>query len=184
MACRPSRTPEAIAQVRRLAELRIWGRSLERAAAAAEQVSAKLGIAAQPFDDVRAAIAGAEIICTTTAARDPILFGETVPDGAHVNLVGSSAAHAAEADPELVARARFFVESRESLDKYGEFQRAKAAGLVSDDHVAGEIGEVMLGTAPGRTSASEITVYKSVGHAVQDLAAAAYLFERLSRDGD
>jgi ornithine cyclodeaminase len=175
---------EAIAAIRPLAEIRIWGRSLERATAAAAALKAKLGVAAQPFDDVRAAIADAEIICTTTAARDPILFGETVPDGAHVNLVGSSAAHAAEADSELVRRSRFFVESRESLDKYGELQRASAAGLIGDNHVAGEIGEVMLGIRPGRTSASDVTVYKSVGHAVQDLAAAAYLFERLRGEGD
>lgn len=174
----------AIAAVRPLSEIRVWGRSSERASAAAAEMTASLGVAAKPFDDVRRAVADAEIICTVTGSREPILFGGAVPAGAHVNLVGSSAAHAAEADSDLVRRSRFFVESRESLDKYGEFQRAKAAGLVADDHVAGEIGEVMLGSAPGRSSPREITVYKSVGHAVQDLAAAAFLFERLRSHGD
>jgi ornithine cyclodeaminase len=170
---------EAIAAVRPLTEIRIWGRSLERAAAAAEQVGARLRITARPYDDVGAVIADAEIICTTTAARDPILAGDAVPTGAHVNLVGSSAAQAAEADSELVTRSRFFVESRESLPAYGEFQRALAAGLIGGDHVAAEIGEVMAGTAPGRTSADEITVYKSIGHAVQDLASALWLYRRV-----
>lgn len=173
---------EAIAAVRPLSVVHIWGRTPERAAAAAEQIGARLGVAAKPFDNVAAAIADAQIICSTTAARDPILPGEAVPAGAHVNLVGSSAAHAAEADGELVTRSRFFVESRESLHGYGEFQRAKAAGLVGDDHVAAEIGEVMAGTAPGRTSASQITVYKSIGHAVQDLASALWLWRRVSDD--
>jgi ornithine cyclodeaminase/alanine dehydrogenase-like protein (mu-crystallin family) len=173
---------EAIAAVRPLTEIRIWGRSLERASAAAEQLGARLGVAARPYDDVGAAIADAQIICTTTAARDPILAGEAVPAGAHVNLVGSSAAHAAEADSELVTRSRFFVESRESLPAYGEFQRALAAGLIGGDHVAAEIGEVMAGTAPGRTSAEEITVYKSIGHAVQDLASALWLWRRVRGD--
>jgi ornithine cyclodeaminase len=170
---------EAIAAVRSLTEIRIWGRSLERATAAAEQVAEKLGVETQAFDDVTAAIADAEIICTTTSARDPILGGEAVPAGAHVNLVGSSAAHAAEADDALVARSRFFVESRDSLPAYGEFQRAMAAGAIGGDHVAAEIGEVMAGTAPGRTSPDEVTVYKSIGHAVQDLASALWLYRRI-----
>ena len=91
--------------------------------------------------------------------------------GAHVNLVGSGYAGPAEADDDLVAAARFIADSREGvLAQGGEFLRAKAAGRVGDEHIVAEIGEVLAGLKPGRQSADQITVYKSLGHVVQDLA--------------
>jgi ornithine cyclodeaminase len=88
-----------------------------------------------------------------------------------VNIVGSSFAGPAEVDNELVARSRFIADYREGVLKQGaEFLHAKAAGLVGDDHVVGEIGQVLSGDLPGRRSADEITAYKSLGHIVQDLA--------------
>jgi len=133
--------------------------------------------------DARLAVADADIICTTTAAADPVLFGNWLRTGAHVNLVGSSGPLAAEADNDLVHRSRYLVDSREAaLVKAGEFLRCKQAGLVGDDHIRGEIGEVFAGQ-PGRAARDEVTVYKSLGHAVQDLAATAYLYEKVSGVG-
>jgi ornithine cyclodeaminase/alanine dehydrogenase-like protein (mu-crystallin family) len=110
-------------------------------------------------------------VCTVTSAAEPILMGEWVRPGTHVNVVGSSFAGPAEIDNELVRRSRFFVDSREGVLAQGaEFLRAKAAGVVGDEHIVAEIGQVLAGDVVGRTSAEEITVYKSLGHVVQDLA--------------
>ena len=176
---------EAIRVVRPPEMVTIWGRSPERAEAFADRVRA-LGLAAETASDVEAAVAGAAIICTTTAAPEPILESAWVADGAHINAVGSSRAGPAEIDSALVARARFFADHREGVLAQGaEFLRAKAAGLVDDGHVLGEIGEVMAGTIPGRRDPNEVTIYKSLGSIVQDLAAARHILSRLmDRPGD
>ena len=97
--------------------------------------------------------------------------------GTHVNVVGSGIAGPAEVDNDLVVRSRFFVDSREGVLQQGaEFLRAKAAGLINDDHIIGEIGQVLAGDVAGRRSDDEITVYKSLGHVVQDLASAWALY--------
>lgn len=171
---------EALARVRPLREVRVWGRSLERARDFCATMSEKTGLAVTAVADARAAVADAQIVCTVTGAVEPVLFADWLSPGTHVNLVGASVASAAEADAAVVSVGRYVVESRESARTgAGEFLRAIAAGLVDDDCIAAEIGEVFAGTLPGRRSPSDITVYKSIGHAVQDLAAAAYLYEQV-----
>lgn len=160
---------EAIRRVRDISEVRIWGRDAERAARFASEHGATSG-------DAPAILCGADIVCTVTASADPVLLGEWVEPGCHINLVGSSGPGQAEADATLVAKARFIVDHRAHVLVHGgEFLRAKAAGLATDETLGPEIGEVMAGTAPGRRSADEVTVYKSLGHAVQDLAAVAWM---------
>lgn len=166
----------AIRHVRPLSHVTIWGRDERKAAALAGQAESELGLAASTAPAVAAAAADADIICTVTGAEEPILFSRDVPDGAHINVVGSSRAGPAEIDNTLVARARFFPDHREGVLAQGaEFLRAKAAGLVSDGHVLPEIGHVLDGSTPGRLSATDVTIYKSLGSIVQDLACAAYL---------
>jgi ornithine cyclodeaminase/alanine dehydrogenase-like protein (mu-crystallin family) len=163
----------AIAKVRRIESIAVWGRSLERADAFAERMGLELSVPVRRADNVREAVAEADIVCTVTSASEPILKGEWVQAGAHVNVVGSGYAGPAEVDNDLVLRSRFVVDSREGVLQQGaEFLRAKQAGLVDDSHIAGEIGEVLAGRMEGRRSPEEITVYKSLGHVVQDLAAA------------
>ena len=150
---------------------------MDRARVFAVKMQSELGIPVIPTETVRAAVQDADIICTVSSAPEPILKGEWVRPGPHVNVVGSSYAGPAEIDNDLVVRARFLVDSRESVLAQGaEFLRAKAAGLIGDDHVAGEIGEVLAGKLEGRRSAEEITIYKSLGHVVQDLASAWALY--------
>lgn len=166
----------AMAQVRKLKRVRIWGRSKDKAAVLARAQADALGLACEVCDSAKAAVAEADIICTVTAARDPVLNGAWVKPGAHVNVVGSSTPVPAEIDNDLVARSRFIADHRAHVLLHGgEFLRAKKSGLVGDDHVGAEIGEVLAGLKPGRTAADQITVYKSLGHAVQDLAALAWL---------
>ena len=167
----------AIGKVRDLGSITVWGRSAERAQAFATRMSAELGLPVTAVDEVEAAVGEADIVCTVSGAREPILKGAWVRPGTHLNLVGSSVAGPAEVDEELVARSRFIVDSREGvLLQGGEFLRAKAAGLIGDDHIAAEIGQVLAGDIKGRRSPAEITVYKSLGHVVQDLASAWTLY--------
>jgi ornithine cyclodeaminase/alanine dehydrogenase-like protein (mu-crystallin family) len=167
----------AISRVRALESITIWGRSSERARAFAERMHAELGLPVTSSRTVEEAVAEADLICTVTSATEPILKGRWVRPGTHVNLVGSSHAGPVEVDSDLVVRSRFIADSREGVLAQGaEFLRAKAAGLIGDDHIVAEIGQVLAGDIAGRRSPEEITVYKSLGHVVQDLATAWALY--------
>ena len=162
----------AISKVRPLTSITVWGRSPDRAKAFAEKMSAELGVPVTAKADVESAVAEADIVCTVSSAKEPVLMGRWLAAGTHVNVVGSSFAGPVEVDNDLVAGSRFIADSREGVLAQGaEFLNAKAAGVVDDDHVVGEIGQVLAGTLEGRQSRDQITVYKSLGHIVQDLAA-------------
>jgi ornithine cyclodeaminase len=169
----------AIANVRDLSSVFVWGRSPDRARAFAEHINKEMAIPAAAAPTVAAAVAEADIICTLTSAYEPILQGAWVRPGTHINVVGSSYAGPAEIDNDLVVRSRFIADSRESVLHQGaEFLRAKAAGLITDDHIVAEIGQVLAGEIAGRHSEEEITIYKSLGHIVQDLASAWALYSQ------
>ena len=169
----------AIGKVRKLESIVVWGRSAERAQEFAARMGKELAVPISSAGSLEQAVAYADIICTVTAAADPILKGAWVRPGTHINLVGSGFAGPSEVDDELVVRSRFIADSREGVLQQGaEFLRAKAAGLIDDSHIVGEIGQVLAGEIPGRRSAEEITVYKSLGHVVQDLASAWALYSQ------
>lgn len=162
----------AIPVVRPIDELRIWGRNAQNASALAAELrtETKLNVIVAPT--VADATRGADIICTTTSSAQPILQGQWLEPGMHVNLVGSAVPTTAEADVECVRRARYFVDSRSAAAaEAGELKAAVAAGVVGNDHIVAEIGDVVAGRAAGRTGPDEITLYKSLGVASQDLAA-------------
>lgn len=161
----------ALRHVRPFDDLRIWGRRQASAGRLAETFGGRA------CATVESAVAGADVVCTVTSAHEPILAGAHISEGAHVNLVGSSVADAREVDDDLVERSRYFVDYRPStMDQAGEFLHALAAGRVGEDHIAGEIGAVLSGEAPGRQSAKEITVYKSLGVAAQDIVTARHVY--------
>jgi ornithine cyclodeaminase len=169
----------AISKVRALDHLTVWGRSPERAGAFAVRMAAELGIPADAAGDARTAVADADIVSTVTNAQEPVLLGQWVQPGTHLNLVGSSFAGPVEVDDDLVVRSRFIADSREGVLRQGaEFLRAKEAGLIGDEHIVAEIGQVLSGGVVGRRSDDEITVYKSLGHVVQDLASAWALYSQ------
>lgn len=171
----------AISKVRAIDAISIWGRSPARAQAFSAKLGREIGIPIRVDASAQHAVADADIICTVTSASEPVLLGAWVQPGAHVNLVGSSRAGPVEVDNDLVVRARFIADSREGVLAQGaEFLRAKQAGLIGDDHVVGEIGQVLAGDLPGRTSPTQITAYKSLGHVVQDLASAWALYNGVS----
>ncbi|MBV9109378.1 MAG: ornithine cyclodeaminase family protein, partial [Gemmatimonadetes bacterium] len=133
----------------------------------------------EPVERAEDAVRGASLVCTVTSSREPVLRGEWLAPGTHVNAVGASQRTARELDAEAVRRARLFVDRRESaLAEAGDFLQARDEGAVEDDHIVAELGEVLLGGDPGRRSAEEITIFKSVGVAVEDLAAARVAYAR------
>jgi ornithine cyclodeaminase len=155
---------DAMVAVRPIEELRIAGRDDKRVSAFAERTQSRF-----PKK-------GADIVCTTTAAARPVLFGEMVSPGTHLNVVGASVASKREIDTDLVVRARLFVDYRTStFAQAGEVIEAIEQGAISRDHVCAEIGEVLSNESAGRRSESEITLYRSLGVAAQDLACAHHI---------
>jgi ornithine cyclodeaminase len=170
----------AIREVRPIESVSVWGRKPERAQAFVARLG-EAGVAGVAAESAAAAAADADIVCTVSAAAEPILLDADVRDGTHVNAVGSSYAGPCEIDPALVARARFFADHKAGVLAQGaEYLRARDAGLVDESHVLGEIGEVFAGTLGGRLSDRDVTIYKSLGSIVQDLAAARHIVERLA----
>jgi ornithine cyclodeaminase len=174
----------AMLAVRTLRRVRIWSRDGGKAAEFARLEGAKHQITIETAPSVREAVADADIICTVTKAREPILLGEWLAPGAHLNVVGSSIATAAEIDTPAVVKSRFFVDYRDSTrNEGGEYLRALKAGAISPEHILGEIGEVANGSQLGRRSPSDITLYKSLGIAPQDLASAHFVLQKARAAG-
>jgi len=166
----------ALPLVRIFREILLWGRSPEKTREFAEQISAAIGLPITALSDGREAAETADVICTVTSSREPVLFAEWVKPGTHINLVGSSMRGPVEIDAALVAKARYIADYRPgALAQGAELAVAREAGLIDDSHVVAEIGEVLAGRIPGRQNDEQITIYKSLGHVAQDLAAAAYL---------
>jgi ornithine cyclodeaminase/alanine dehydrogenase-like protein (mu-crystallin family) len=167
---------EAMRLVRPLRSVRVASQTPERARAFARRESALHGIAITACDSVEEAVTGADIVCTVTSSRVPVVMGRWLSAGAHVNAVGSSVASARELDTDAVARSRLFVDRRESaLAEAGDFLIPRDEGAVGNAHILGELGELETGAVAGRTSPEEITLFKSVGLAVEDLAAARHI---------
>jgi ornithine cyclodeaminase len=175
---------EAISRIRPLDDVMIWGRCLEKSEALATRSLEELKLQAKVVASAETAVAEADIVCTVTASPEPVLLGKWVKSGTHVNAVGSSRAGPVEIDADLVACSRFFADHRESVLRQGaEFLEAKAAGRVGDDHILGEIGQVYMGEVPGRISDDDVTIYKSLGNIVQDLAAGWFLYRSALEKG-
>ena len=170
---------EAMLCVRSLTRVRVWARDPLKARTFAESEGATHGINIETSATVNDAVKDADLICTVTKAREPILLGEWLAPGVHLNIVGSSIAAAAEIDTPAVVKSRYFVDCRNStVNEGGEYLRALRAGAITPSHILGEIGEVANGSVVGRSSLSDITLYKSLGVAPQDLAAAYHVLNK------
>jgi len=170
---------EAIARVRQVRDVRVWSPSVERREAFASEMSATAGARIVPAADAREAVRDADIIVLATASREPVVRSAWVHDGAHICAVGACRPNQREMDGMLVARARLYVDSREgALAEAGDVVLAMAEGVIDAAHIAGELGEVVSATAPGRQSEHDVTIFKSLGMAVEDVAAAHLAWER------
>jgi ornithine cyclodeaminase len=170
---------EAMLEARPFEEIRVSSRTREHA----ERLAAKWP-AARAAGSNEEAVRGAHVICTVTQSAEPVLEHDWVEPGAHINAVGACFPHARELDGDTVGRSSFFTDRRESCEKEaGDYILALKEGAIADGHIKAELGEVLAGTAPGRTSPEEITVFESLGLAVEDLAAAEYLVGRAEAEG-
>ena len=178
---------EALTRVRPFEEVRVWGRDAGRVRALMEEIAphflqgpARLVAAAS----AHAAADGADVIALVTASREPVLMRGSVRDGAHICAVGACRPDQREMDTALVRDARVFVDSRVgALAEAGDLVIPIREGAIDASHIAGEIGDVFGGRTPGRRNADEITIFKSLGMAVEDVAAAHLAFERASERG-
>jgi ornithine cyclodeaminase len=174
----------AMRAVRRLRRVRVWSRTRANAERFARDEAGSHGMAIEVSASAEDAVRGADLICTTTAAREPVLRGAWLSPGAHVNAVGACFAATRELDTEAVRRARFFADCREScLNESGDFLIARKEGAIADAHLLGELGEVLLGRVAGRVTRDDVTVYESLGIALEDLASAHDIHRRALESG-
>jgi ornithine cyclodeaminase len=166
----------AIPLVRDIAEIRIVSRT---------RVKAETIAGATVYDTIEEAVRGADVIVTVTSSREPVLRREWISDGAHINAVGSSVAVARELDSATVAASALYVDRREStLNESGDYLGALRDGAISGpDHIRGELGELLLQRVEGRRSDREITLFKSLGLAIEDLVAAQFLYDKAVAGG-
>jgi ornithine cyclodeaminase len=168
----------AHASVRPIREVAIWNRSRPRAQPLVEAL-AQSGIAATIVDDLAAAVSHADIVSVATLSSEPLVRGAWLKPGAHLDCVGAFKPSMRETDDEVVRRARIFVDTYAgALAEAGDILQPLQAGLIGKEAVLGELSELCRGTVKGRTSAEEITMFKSVGASIEDLAAAVAVFAR------
>jgi ornithine cyclodeaminase len=170
---------EALQRVRDFAEIRIWSPTRAHVEKLIEDMqphsTAPMKVATSAADAAR----NADVVCLVTAASEPVLRREDVADGAHLCAVGSCRPHQREMDTALVRSARVFVDSRQgALAEAGDLVIPMREGAIDPSHIAGALGEVFGGRVPGRRSRTEITLFKSLGMAVEDVAAARLAYER------
>jgi ornithine cyclodeaminase len=164
---------EAMFLVRRIRGVRVFSPDAEQRRAFAEREARRHGVRVEAVATARDAVRGADIVCTVTSSREPVLRGEFLADGTHVNAVGACVPSARELDTAAVVRSRVFVDRRESaLSEAGDLMLPIREGAIGEDHIVGELGELLLGRVEGRRASAEVTLFKSLGLAVEDLAAA------------
>ena len=174
----------AMAAVRPFSHARIWSPTEDNARRLADEAAGAvpfgLAVAGSPEEAVR----GADVVVTATAAREPIVRRDWLRTGAHLNVVGSAFPDAREVDGATVAASKLVVDRRESAEnEAGDYMLAVKEGAIGPDHIHAELGEVVIGAAEGRSSADEITLFKSLGIAVEDLAAADYVVRKAREQG-
>ena len=165
--------------VRPIRRARVASLTLDHARRFVDDLSSRYSFPVEPVESVEAAVRGADLIVTATTANEPILKREWISAGTHLNVVGSSIPKTREVDTSTMAAASLFVDRREStLNEGGDYLFAMREGAIGSDHIRAEIGELLIGRHPGRTSPEEITLFKSLGLAIEDLASAAFLYRK------
>ncbi len=164
--------------LRRIEQVFVWGRSVGHARTTASRLVAD-GLPAEPCADLAAGLAAADIVTCATTAREPVVRGALVRPGTHVDLVGAFTPEMRESDDALVRRAEVFVDTfAGALKEAGDLVQPIAAGAIARDHVRAELADLVAGRHPGRQTADAVTIFKSVGTALEDLCAARLVYDR------
>jgi ornithine cyclodeaminase len=174
---------EAMLLVRNIKHINIWSRNEKNAKHLVNELSGEYNLNFHVQKNVQQAVENADIICTVTASKEPIVMGNWITAGTHINAVGSSTALTRELDTATIAKSKLFTDCYESLfNEAGDFLIPKKDGAVTDKHVKAEIGEVLSGTKKGRENDEEITVFKSLGIAAEDIFSAYHIYEKIGRE--
>jgi ornithine cyclodeaminase len=175
---------QAMAAARTIRRVRCAGRDRAQAQAFVDRAAASFSGPLEACATAEEAVTGADLICTVTSASEPVLSGSWLSPGCHINAVGACRPKSRELDGTAVSRSSVFVDRRESADhEAGDLLLARAEGSISEDFPIVELGDVLAGTAAGRQDQREITLFKSLGIAVEDLASAAFVYERAQEQG-
>ncbi len=175
---------EAMSHVRRIRRCRVASRGGASARKLAEELNGRYAFPIEPVETIEDALRGADLIVTATNSAEPCVRREWIAAGAHLNAVGACTPNTRELDGATVAASSLFVDRVESVvNEAGDYLLAVRDGVVAPGHIRAELGEILNGTRPGRTSSDEITLFKSLGLAVEDLAAADYLYRKCKETG-
>lgn len=175
---------EAILLVRDIKQINLWSRTEKNASLLANEIKGEYNIPIHIKNDVQKAVTGADIICTCTSSREPVVTGEWITPGTHINSVGSSTAASRELDTAAVLKSKLFTDCYESLfNEAGDFLIPKREGVLTEAHVQAEIGEVLNGIKAGRKNDEEITLFKSLGIAAEDIFSAWHIYQKIIAGG-
>lgn len=170
---------DAMAAVRTLREVRIWSRTADRCAALVRAAQSELGLDARRASGARDAVEGADIVCTTTSAVTPVVESHWISAGTHVNAIGAHQPTERELDSETVRRARVFVDHLPAaMVEAGDILIPIAEKCIEPAHVLGDLAQLLESRVEGRITENDVTVFKSVGIAIEDIAAAAHVYGR------
>ncbi|TMI90139.1 MAG: ornithine cyclodeaminase family protein [Bacteroidetes bacterium] len=171
---------EAMLLVRNIKKINLWSRNEKNAKHLVNELSDEYNLPIHINKNVEQAVEHADIICTVTASKEPVVMGDWIATGTHINAVGSSTASSRELDTTAIVRSKLFTDRYESLfNEGGDFLIPKKEGAVTDEHVKAEIGEVLSGTKKGRENNEEITVFKSLGIAAEDIFSAYHIYQKI-----
>jgi len=169
----------ALACVREIKRARVACRNRNHAEQLVREMSDKVSFPIEAVDSNEAVVRDADIVVTATSSQQPVIESNWVSAGTHINAIGTHSPRSREIDSATMALARVFTDRRDSLlNEAGDYVLAAAEGVITPDSVVAEIGEVVIGAKPGRTSSSEITLFKSLGLAIEDVVSADYLFRK------
>ncbi len=174
----------ALREVVRISQVRVWTRTKVHAETFAAEMTGRFGVTVTAEGSAEDAVRDAQVICTVTSSQTPVLHGAWLSPGAHINAVGAALPQWREMDTEAVLRSRVFVDSRAAaLVEAGDLVQPMREGAIGETHIVAEIGEVFAGRNPGRTGPDEVTLFKSLGQAVEDVATAQLVYHQALERG-
>jgi len=173
---------ESILLVRKIRQINTWSRNEKNATRLASKVSERHNIPVVVSKNAKEAVKDADIICTVTSSPEPVVLGNWISRGAHINAVGSSTPVARELDTNAVLKSKLYTDCYESiLNEAGDFLIPKKEGAVTDSHIRGDLGELLLGTKRGREDKDEITLFKSLGIASEDISSCWHIYQKINQ---
>ncbi|MBI1782146.1 MAG: ornithine cyclodeaminase family protein, partial [Sphingobacteriales bacterium] len=174
---------EAVCEVRNVRQINLWSRNQQNAQNLANKLKTKYSASFKVFSNPADAAKEADIICTVTSSTQPVISFDWIKAGAHINAIGACTPNAQEIDSATMVNARLYCDCYDSIyNEPGDFLIPFKQGLITKENVIGEIGEVIIGTKPGRQSFSDITLYKSLGIAAEDIFSAFHIYHKLKPD--